>query len=56
MSLYEIKARRFRAGIVFEGNRAVRMASILRYMLGWTEEQTKEYCEYKSWKCTRVGD
>ena len=58
MSLAEavvrITAPHFVAGLVFQRQRVIEAAPILRYMIGWASGQMIRYCKGKRWTWERV--
>lgn len=50
--LLRIVAPHFVAGVVLSSTfRAQRVAPILSYMLGWSEDDIRNYCKKKDWLC-----
>lgn len=50
MVVVTIDAPHFNAGIVAENGKVVRAAPIIRYMIGWTGVQVRDYCRKKGWR------
>ena len=46
----QIKAPHFTAGVVVDVGVVVGAAPIVKYMLGWTEDRVRGYCEWKKWE------
>lgn len=54
MILVRIVAPHFVAGLETDGT-VRRAAPIIAYMIGWTDDQVREYVARKKWKASIVG-
>ena len=50
MMILQIDSGYFCAGVVLDNDRVQRTAPIVKYMLGWTLQRVRDYCERKSWR------
>ena len=54
ISLYQIRAPHFTAGLEAINGIVTKVAPILMYMKGWTPEKVLSYCRSKKWICDWV--
>jgi hypothetical protein len=50
-----IDAPHFNCAIVLQDDRVTRAAPIVRYMLGWSRAQVRDYCAKKGWKISVIA-
>ena len=53
-SLYQIKAKHFVAGLETKHSVVIFTAPIIKYMVGWSLERVKEYCQRKEWELNYI--
>jgi hypothetical protein len=52
--LLQIQSGYFSAGVVMIGDRVIRAAPIVHYMIGWKLKTIKDYCRKKRWSVKRI--
>jgi hypothetical protein len=51
---FRIVAPHFVAGGEARAGKCVRAAPIIKYMVGWSGKQVKDYCEKKGWTVEKI--
>lgn len=46
----QITAEHMTVGLIFEYGKVAQTAPITKYMVGWTLDQVKHYCNSKKWE------
>lgn len=53
--MFRIVAPHFVAGGVYHEKVIIRVAPIIKYLLGWSEKDVMNYCQKKGWNYEKLG-